>query len=182
MTKALELDPLSLIINTGVGWRNFFAGRFEEALAQCLRTLEMQPEFPNAADCAADSIVVTGRIDEHQDEFWSFMEIRGATPQQIADLRSVFADSGLEGYWSWQLGVLKEEEPLSGWLRFRLVDAYAQLGRVDKAFAVLDTAFEEHPPLRPPFRRPPPAHRPCPVAAGMLAPTLRGGVETRPFL
>jgi hypothetical protein len=72
------------------------------------------------------------------------MEIRGATPQQIADLRSVFADSGLEGYWSWQLGVLKEEEPLSGWLRFRLVDAYAQLGRVDKAFAVLDTAFEEH--------------------------------------
>jgi hypothetical protein len=40
--------------------------------------------------------------------------------------------------------VLNEEEPLSGWQRLRLVDALAQLDRTDEAFAVLETAFEEH--------------------------------------
>jgi len=144
MTKALELDPLSLIINTGIGWRYFFAGRFDEALAQCQRTLEMEPSFLNAGDCAADSLVAIGHLEEHQAEFLRYKELQGGTPQQIDNLQGALSDSGVEGYWSWQLGLLEVLQPLSGWPRFRLVEAYAQLGRVDEAFAVLETAIEEH--------------------------------------
>ncbi len=46
--KAHELDPLSPIIGTAVGRILHFARRFDEALDQCLRTIELSPQFPGA--------------------------------------------------------------------------------------------------------------------------------------
>ena len=144
MKKALELDPLSLIINASLGWRYFYAGRFEEALEQCLKTLEMEPLFVNGAWCAGQSLVGSGQVLEHPTDFSHYWEIQGATSEQIKELESALSSSGIEGFWSWHLGVLEEEQPQSGWSRLRLVVALAQLGRTDEAFAVLETAFEEH--------------------------------------
>lgn len=143
MKKAHELDPLSLIINASLGWRYLYAGRFEESLEQCLRTLEMEPLFVNGATCVAESIVGTGRLPENPSEFSQYWEVQGATPQQIEELESALSSSGVEGFWSWHLGVL-EAQPQEGWQRLRLVDAYAQLGRIDEAFAVLETGLEDH--------------------------------------
>jgi hypothetical protein len=89
-------------------------------------------------------LVGSGQVLEHPTDFSHYWEVQGATPQQIEELESALSSSGIEGFWSWHLGVLNEEEPLSGWQRLRLVDALAQLDRTDEAFAVLETAFEEH--------------------------------------
>ena len=43
--RAVELDPLSLVINTDLGSDYFYARRYDEAIAQLHKTLEMDPGF-----------------------------------------------------------------------------------------------------------------------------------------
>jgi tetratricopeptide (TPR) repeat protein len=43
--RAVELDPLSLVINTDVGSNYYYARRYDEAIAQLRKTLEMDPGF-----------------------------------------------------------------------------------------------------------------------------------------
>jgi TolB-like protein/Tfp pilus assembly protein PilF len=46
MRRALELDPLSVACNMGVAWSAHYARRFDDAIAQHLRTLEIVSELP----------------------------------------------------------------------------------------------------------------------------------------
>jgi TolB-like protein/tetratricopeptide (TPR) repeat protein len=43
--RAVELDPLSLVINTDLGSDYYYARRYDEAIAQLHKTLEMDPGF-----------------------------------------------------------------------------------------------------------------------------------------
>ena len=45
MKRAPELDPLSLIINTLVGWVYYRARNYDQAITELQRTLEMDPNF-----------------------------------------------------------------------------------------------------------------------------------------
>ncbi len=45
MRQAQNLDPLSLPINTGVGWCSYFARRYDDAINQYRKTLELEPNF-----------------------------------------------------------------------------------------------------------------------------------------
>lgn len=44
--RALELDPLSLVVNADVGFQLCYAGRYDEAVESLKKTLEMGPKFP----------------------------------------------------------------------------------------------------------------------------------------
>jgi len=46
MNNGQELDPLSLIINVAVGWAHYFARRYDEALEQLRRTVDLDPNDP----------------------------------------------------------------------------------------------------------------------------------------
>jgi serine/threonine protein kinase/Tfp pilus assembly protein PilF len=48
MTRASEQDPLSLVIQSGIGRILHFAGRVEEAISQYVHVLETNPEFAQA--------------------------------------------------------------------------------------------------------------------------------------
>ncbi len=48
MRRALDLDPLSLIIQTGIGRVLHFAGRYDEAIVHYDRVLQANPEFGQA--------------------------------------------------------------------------------------------------------------------------------------
>ena len=44
--KSQELDPLSLIISVAVGWAHYFARRYDEAIEQLRRTVDLDPNYP----------------------------------------------------------------------------------------------------------------------------------------
>lgn len=46
--RAQELDPLSLIINTDAGWIFYLARRYDQAIEQCRKTLEVDSQFTQA--------------------------------------------------------------------------------------------------------------------------------------
>jgi DNA-binding winged helix-turn-helix (wHTH) protein len=48
--RALELEPVSPVLNTMLGWQLFFARRPDEALAQSRHTLELAPDYFDAWD------------------------------------------------------------------------------------------------------------------------------------
>ena len=43
--KGRELDPLSLIINTGTGWTLYFSRQYEQAVESLRKTLEIDANF-----------------------------------------------------------------------------------------------------------------------------------------
>ncbi len=43
--RGVELDPLSLVINSDLGWNYYFARRYDEAITQLRKTLEMDPGY-----------------------------------------------------------------------------------------------------------------------------------------
>jgi TolB-like protein/DNA-binding winged helix-turn-helix (wHTH) protein len=45
MRQAQNLDPLSLPVNVGVGWCSYFARRYDDAINQYRKTLELEPNF-----------------------------------------------------------------------------------------------------------------------------------------
>ncbi|HXV65398.1 MAG TPA: winged helix-turn-helix domain-containing protein, partial [Vicinamibacteria bacterium] len=59
--RARTLDPLSPEVQSDVGWFYYFAGRLEEALAACERTLELEPGFDLAEACIFESRLALGQ-------------------------------------------------------------------------------------------------------------------------
>ena len=43
--KAIALDPLSPLRGAALGWNSYFARRYDEAVIQCLKSLELDPHF-----------------------------------------------------------------------------------------------------------------------------------------
>ncbi|MCU1259794.1 MAG: serine/threonine protein kinase with repeat, partial [Bryobacterales bacterium] len=64
MKRALELDPASLAINTGVGRVFFYARKYRDAAAQYRKTLEMNPDFSEALFDLGKTFTAQGKYDE----------------------------------------------------------------------------------------------------------------------
>lgn len=79
--RARALDPLSLSINCSVGWRLLWAQRYEDAIGELQRTLEMEPNYGWA----------------HLYLGWAY-EARGNAERAIYELRKLTPlDTGSEG-------------------------------------------------------------------------------------
>jgi eukaryotic-like serine/threonine-protein kinase len=75
--RALDLEPLSLIINSSIGFIYYQAHRFEEAIDALLRTLEMDESFTYARYNLAMSYAQLGRYDQAIAEFRRALELAG---------------------------------------------------------------------------------------------------------
>ncbi len=69
MKRAVELDPLSLIINTNLGWAYIHAGRLDDAVAQLRKTVEMDGSFYYARYGLALALELEGAIPEAITEY-----------------------------------------------------------------------------------------------------------------
>jgi DNA-binding winged helix-turn-helix (wHTH) protein/TolB-like protein len=90
MHRALELDPLSLIIAADIGQLHFFAREYEQAESQCRKVLELDPNFTLAhqylfniyvlqgkADAAREAGVTVGRLAGVSSEHSPFIQAAG---------------------------------------------------------------------------------------------------------
>jgi len=66
---ALELDPLSLIINWNMGWMLYFSRQYEPAVAQFKSTLELDPNYLVTYLFLGQAYVQQGLYDEAQAAF-----------------------------------------------------------------------------------------------------------------
>ena len=77
MRRALELDPLSLIIQTGIGRILHFAGRLNEAIVQFDHVLETNPDFAQARIDLALTRMARGELTAARRELERARELLG---------------------------------------------------------------------------------------------------------
>jgi len=143
MKRALELDPLSLIINTSLGWQYVYARQYEKAIEQCRKTVEMEPGFRSAHWCLTDAYLAAGRGADAVPEIQAAAKLDGATPEQVAAIRQAYERAGIKGLWQLRLEVLGKDARRVYVRPTEFAQAYAQLGEKDQAMAWLEKAYDE---------------------------------------
>src|SRR6516225_2159549 len=69
MKRAVKLDPLSIIINADLGNTLFSVRRYDEAIEQLRKTVEMEPDFYYARWNLGQALEMKGLIKEAEAEY-----------------------------------------------------------------------------------------------------------------
>jgi TolB-like protein/DNA-binding winged helix-turn-helix (wHTH) protein/Tfp pilus assembly protein PilF len=141
--KALELDPLSLVINMEAGLPYYFRRQYDQAAAHFQRAIALDPNF-------ALAYVELGWVEES----------RGDLPRAIATLRKAaqlddttpvltaladaYAAAGQTSDARQILQMLEERSKTQYVSPFLLSSPYLRLGEREKAIALIERAFNEH--------------------------------------
>ncbi|MEX2302246.1 MAG: protein kinase [Bryobacterales bacterium] len=146
--RARELDPLALIISTAVGRIYYFADRYEDAIAQCKRTIALDPEFANAYFDLSITYAHAGRFAEAEE---TVSKLVGLAENRVRELIFQCRLTAQKGDLDQALGYYAKLQKLSETQR---VDAYiwaildVGLREYDRAMTWLRQAYEERdPPL-----------------------------------
>ena len=140
---AQRLDPLSLAINTDVGFHHYYNGRYAEAIAQLESVLGMRSDFGLAHLWLARSYLEVGRLDQ---SLAATASAEAAIPEWPVLVAARGYTLGVMSRTDEARAARDEMEQLSG---RRFVTAYgvalvhAGLGDKEQALAWLDKAFAE---------------------------------------
>jgi len=141
--RALELEPLQLVVGIHLGWHYLYARQYDRAIGQFRKTLELDPAFPQAQRYVA----------------WAYLQ-KGMHSEAIAALRAALnaieRDPDIEGELGYALAAAGRRAEALGMLdglghlaATRYVSPYsialvhAGLGDRDQALAWLDKAYAE---------------------------------------
>src|SRR5260370_27777797 len=94
MKRALEIDPLSLAINTWFGAILFFAGENDEAIAQLRKAIEMDRNLPITHLWLGRVYLEKRMFKEAIGEFKMAVTLSGGQPFFLASPGYSFARSG----------------------------------------------------------------------------------------
>jgi serine/threonine protein kinase/Tfp pilus assembly protein PilF len=136
--KARDIDPLSLAINENVGDILYLARRYELAIEQLRKTLELDPNYGVARGTLAKVFDAQGRHEEALNE-----RLKGSPPETVAQVKQIYATSGVKGYWQNRLDQLLEKSKHEYVSPADIALFYARLNQKDQAFAWLEKAMEE---------------------------------------
>ncbi len=141
LERARVLDPLSLIINTNVGWVLYFARLYDQAIEQFRKTLELDPNFVGAHWKLRQVYEKKGMYEEAIVELETLLELLGAS-ELAGAVRRAYLLSGYNGAlerWAESLEEHAKREHVSP---YDIVLIYAQLNVNDQAFALLEKGYE----------------------------------------
>ncbi|HEX8747436.1 MAG TPA: protein kinase, partial [Pyrinomonadaceae bacterium] len=94
LQMAQALDPLSLSINTGVGVSYYMAGRYEDAIEQYRKALEVNDAFTLAHEHLGSALLQLGRMEEGVAEFQKAAQLDEGDIGLRASLGQAYAVAG----------------------------------------------------------------------------------------
>src|SRR2546425_2126206 len=141
--RAIELDPLSMIILTDMGKDLYLARRYDEAIDQYKKSLQVDANFAIAHKGLAEVYVQKGMNDEAVEEIEKAIKLSGRSIFILDDLGYIYARAGkrddamkmLE-----DLDRIAADEYVPAYCR---VVFYAALGDKEKALTWLEKAYEK---------------------------------------
>ncbi|MBI3950869.1 MAG: tetratricopeptide repeat protein [Acidobacteria bacterium] len=142
MRRAQELDPLSLIINTNVGWLYYFARQYDQAIGQCRKVLEMDANFFSARVKLGWTYEQRGMHEQAIAEFQTVLNVSSDDPALRAMLSRGYALSGRRDEAVRILHQLGEQSQRSYVSPYLIALVYTGLGEKDQAFDWLEKAYE----------------------------------------
>lgn len=140
---AQEREPLSLSINTDLGFHYYYTGRYADAAKQLKLVLEMGPGFPPAHLWLGRTYQELGQFDDAAAAFRGVDERIRDWPVSIAARGHVAGVSGRQAQAAEALGELKRLSARRFVTSYGIALVHAGLGQNDAAFASLNNAFDE---------------------------------------
>jgi serine/threonine-protein kinase len=143
--RALELDPLSLIVNSDLGQDYYFARQYDQAIEQLLKNAEIDPSFYTAHANLGMAYQAKGSFQEALAEYRRARELSD-DPIVLARLGYALAASGQ------RTGALQTLDQLKEISKQRYVPAYgfailyAGLGEKEQAFEWLERSYQDREP------------------------------------
>jgi tetratricopeptide (TPR) repeat protein len=145
--RALELDPLCLVVNTSAAWIQYLIGDFEAAIERCRHVVDMSSHFMTARRLLGAAYLEAGR---NRDAIAALEEGLAIASDDIllrAWLAHARGSSGdLRAASDLVEGLLRpaSDRHVSG---YHLALAHVGLGDFDAAFAALDRACADRDPV-----------------------------------
>lgn len=139
---AQQLDPLSLSINADAGQILFFARRYDDAIAQCQKSMDLDPSYSHVYWYLG--LIYEQKGMSHR-AVQAFLRDRGplaVSPENVA------ATGTLEigDYWRRRLSSLEAQSAKHYVSPFSLAVVYARMGDRENALANLERAYAERYP------------------------------------
>jgi tetratricopeptide (TPR) repeat protein len=141
--RALEFDPLSLIINVAVGWIFYFGRRYDEAIDQFRKTLELDANYSVTHWILG---LVYRNTNRHQDavaEGEQAVALSGGSSMMRAALAHTYASAGRTNEAIRILSDLLELAKHNYVSPYFLAGIHAGLQEKDRALECLEAAFKE---------------------------------------
>ena len=140
--KARELDPLSLIINTTLGWQLYLSQQYDPAVEQLRSVLEIDPKFAPARRILEGVYSQIGKQKEAVAEREKFVSLSGS-PELAASIEEDFSKSGYNGVLQSWLDGMTEISKHGYVSSYDIAEIYCRMGKKDQALAWLEKAYEE---------------------------------------
>jgi serine/threonine-protein kinase len=142
LNRALELDPVSLNINTDLGVLSYFARDYDRAITQYQKVLEMDPGFIRAYMTMGSAYAQSGMHDEAVRMFQTALDLSGDRSKIAALGRAL----GLAGKTDEAREIISELKDLSTHryiTPYAIALIYASMGEKDEALSWLKMACDE---------------------------------------
>ena len=141
--RAKEIDPLSPIVNAGEVWTLYFARRYDEAIAQGLKIVEMNPEFAEIHEYLKRCYDQKGMYREAIAARQTRRKLAGFDSPETAALKAAADASNRDVYWRKRLEQETDDAHREMPANYDTAEIFAQLGEKEKAFEWLEKAFQE---------------------------------------
>lgn len=141
--RTLELDPLSLVMNSNAAYVHIWAHRLEEAEKTLRSAIELDANFPPPQLALGRVYEETGRFREALDAFRKAVATSGELARFLSGLGHGYAVAGESAEARKVLGKLAEMANVRYVSAYDFAVVYAGLGESEPVFGWLEKAYEE---------------------------------------
>ncbi len=142
--RALELEPLSLVLNAHLAWHYLYARQYDQAIQQCQKASELDLNYPETADFRGLAYEQKRMYHEAIASLQMALNLSGRSSHIKAELGHAYA---IAGKTTQSLEILDELKGASAETHISSYDTaviYIGLGRNDQALEGLENAHQEH--------------------------------------
>ena len=144
MKSSQDLDPLSLIISVAIGWAYYMAQRYEDAIEQFRRTVELDPNYPVTYWILGLVLRKMGRYELAIAEGKKGLKLSGSSSLMRAALAQTFATAGRRKEAIQILDDLTRLAEQKYVAPYFFAGIHIGLGEEDRAIEYLEKSYEEH--------------------------------------
>jgi serine/threonine-protein kinase len=146
INRALQLDPLSLIINENVGDVYLFKKEWDKSEEQFKKTLALDASFPGAHGGLGWAYFYQGKLEESLSEFEKYRATSNSAPLSLSNLGYLYARSGKRDKAMEILNVMLELSGKGNSVAVPIAIVYVGMGENDKALTWLEKGVEVNEP------------------------------------
>jgi tetratricopeptide (TPR) repeat protein len=143
MLQALKLDPLLLITNVNLGRIDYYAGRYDQAIEQYRRAIDLDSNFARAHLRLGMALVEQSQYKGAIAEYQKTREISGDTPQVTAHTAQALALSGKRPEARALLAELKQRATRQYVPPYSIALIHIGLGEHQAAFDWIEKAYSD---------------------------------------